>query len=90
MGEYETGERIARGMVDTYFASKDYMDAYRALRRAQKRGEEDEEKLFEAVTRMRELAAHCVLYLRENPKDKDGIEQIIDQILEDRGKEESE
>ena len=39
---------------------------------------------------MRELAAHRVLYLRENPEHKDGIEQIIDQILEDRGKEESE
>jgi hypothetical protein len=89
MDGYERGERIAKGMVDTYFASKDYMDAYRAFRRAQKRGEEDEEKLFEAVARMRELAAHCVLYLRDNPEDKDGIEDIIDQILEDRGKEES-
>lgn len=89
MDGYDRGGRIARGMVDIYFASKDYMGAYRAFQRAQKRGEEDEEKLFEAVSRMRELAAHCVLYLRENPGDKAGIEQIIDQILEDRGKEES-
>jgi hypothetical protein len=69
MDEYGRGTRISKGMVDIYFASKDYIDAYRALRRAQKRGEEnEEEKLFEAVARMRELVAHCVLYLRENPR----------------------
>ena len=85
MDEYERGTRISKGMVDIYFASKDYMDAYRALRRAQKRGEaNEEEKLFEAVARMRELVAHCVLYLRENPEDRDGIAQIVDQIIEER------
>jgi hypothetical protein len=85
MDEYGRGTRISKGMVDLYFASKDYIDAYRALRRAQKRGEEnEEEKLFEAVARMRELVAHCVLYLRENPEDKDGIAQIVDQIIEER------
>jgi hypothetical protein len=87
MDAYERGERIARGMVDTSFASKDYMDAYRAFRRAQKMGEENEEKLFEAVSRMRELTAHYILYLRENPEDKDDINQIIDQILKDRVEE---
>jgi hypothetical protein len=86
MDEYERGTRISKGMVDIYFASKDYIDAYRALRRAQKRGEEneEEEKLFEAVARMRELVAHCVLYLHENPEDRDGIAQIVDQIIEER------
>jgi hypothetical protein len=85
MDEYGRGTRISKGMVDIYFASKDYMDVYRALRRAQNRGEEnEEEKLFEAVARMRELVAHCVLYLRDNPEDKDGIAQIVDQIIEER------
>jgi hypothetical protein len=85
MDEYERGTRISKVVVDIYFASKDYIDAYRALRRAQKRGEaNEEEKLFEAVARMRELVAHCVLYLRENPEDRDGISQIIDQIIEER------
>ncbi len=89
MDEYERGTRIGKGMVDIYFASKDYMDAYRALRRAQKRGEDnEEEKLFEAVARMRELVAHCVLYLHENPDDRDGIARIIDQItMEERTNE---
>ncbi len=72
-------------MVDIYFASKDYIDAYRTLRRAQKRGEEnEEEKLFEAVACMRELVAYCVLYLRENPEDGDAMVQIVDQIIEER------
>ncbi len=85
MDEYERGTRISKGMVDIYFASKDYIDAYRTLRRAQKRGEEnEEEKLFEALARMRELVAHYVLYLRENPEDRDGISQIVDQIIEER------
>ena len=85
MGDYERGTRIGKGMVDIYFASKDYMEAYRALRRTQKRGEEnEEEKLFEAVARTRELVAHCLLYIRENPDDTDGIAQIIDQIIEGR------
>jgi hypothetical protein len=85
MDEYERGTRISKGLVDIYFASKDYIDAYRTLRRAQNRGEGNEgEKLFEAVARMRELVAHCVFYLRENPEDRDGIAQIIDQIIEER------
>ncbi len=89
MDEYERGTRIGKGMVDIYFASKDYIDAYRALRRAQKRGEDnEEEKLFEAVARMRELVAHCMLYLHENPDDRDGIARIIDQItMEERTNE---
>ena len=87
---FERGERIAKGMVDIYFASKDYVDAYRAFRRAQKKGESDEEKLFEAVSRMRELAARCILYVRENPEDREGIEQIINQILRDREENRSE
>ena len=85
MDKHERGTRISKGMVDIYFTSKDYIDAYRALRRAQKRGEEnEEEKLFEAVARMRELVAHCVLYLHENSEDRDGIAQIVDQIFEER------
>ncbi len=89
MDEYERGRRIGKGMVDIYFASKDYIDAYRALRRTQKRGEDnEEEKLFEAVARLRELVAYCVLYLHENPDDRDGIAQIIDQItIEERTNE---
>ena len=88
MNEYERGTRISKGMVDIYFASKDYIDAYRALRRAQKRAEaNEEEKLFEAAARMRELVAHCVLYLRENPEDRDGIAQIVDEIIKERADE---
>jgi hypothetical protein len=83
MDKYERGTRISKGMVDIYFASKDYIDAYRALRRAQKRGEEnEEEKLFEAVARMRELVAHCVLNLHDNSEDRNDIAQIVDQIIE--------
>jgi hypothetical protein len=33
---------------------------------------------------MREFVAHCVLYLHENPEDRDGIAQIVDQIIEER------
>jgi hypothetical protein len=34
---------------------------------------------------MRELVAHCVIYLRDNPQDREIIELIIDRILEERG-----
>jgi hypothetical protein len=93
--EYEEGHaHTAKAMVGICFASKDYMqayaEAYRAFRGAPKATEKDEQKLFEVVSRLRELVAHCALYLREHPEDEESVELIIDQLVTKRDKAQKE
>jgi len=89
--EYEEGHaHTAKAMVGIYFASKDYMEAYkeayRAFRHAQTAEEHDEQKLIEVVSRLRDLVAHCELYLSEHPEEEESIEQVIDQLVMKRDK----
>ena len=89
--EYEEGSAsVAKAMVGIYFASKDYMEAYmeayRAFRHAQTAEEHDEQKLVEVVSRLRDLVAHCALYLSEHPEEEESIEQVIDQLVMKRDK----
>ena len=92
--EYEGGHaHTAKAMVGIYCASNDYteayIEAYRAFRCAPKKvGEQDEEKLFEVVSRLRELVAHCTLYLREHPQEEESIELVIDELVMKRDEEE--
>jgi hypothetical protein len=93
--EYKEGHaHTAKAMVGIYFASKEYMqayaEAYRAFRGTPKATEKDEQKLFEVVSRLRELVAHCALYLREHPEDEESIELIIDQLVTKRDKAQEE
>jgi hypothetical protein len=91
--EYEEGHaHTAKAMFGIYFASKDfieaYMAAYRAFRHAQTAEDYDEQKLVEVVSRLRDLVAHCALYLRESPEEEESIEQVIDQLVMKSDKEE--
>ena len=93
-GEHEEGRvRTAKAMFGIYVASKNYMEsymeAYRAFQHAQKTGDQDEQMLLEVVSRLRELVAHCELYLREHPEDHKSIELVIDQLVAKRDKEEA-
>ncbi len=77
-------EDLARAMADLNVPATDYALAYRTLCRARMEDNVDEETFSWAVSCMRELVAHCVLYLRDNPQDREIIELIIDRILEER------
>ena len=81
-------ERLARAMADLNVRATDYALAYRVLHRAQMEGKVDEETVSWAVSCLRELVAHCELYLRDNPLDRQIIELIIDRILEERKEQE--
>ena len=61
-------EDLARAMAELNVPATDYALAYRTLHRAKKEGNVDEETFSWAVSCMRELVAHCGLYLRDNPK----------------------
>jgi hypothetical protein len=77
-------EDLARAMAELNVPATDYALAYRTLHRAKKESNVDEETFSWAVSCMRELVAHCVIYLRDKPQDREIIELIIDRILEER------
>ena len=77
-------EDLARAMADLNVPATNYALAYRTLCRARKEDNVDEETFSWAVSCMRELVAHCVIYLRDNPQDREIVELIIDRILEER------
>jgi hypothetical protein len=77
-------EDLARAMAELNVPATDYALAYRTLHRAKKESNFDAETFSWAVSCMRELVAHCELYLRDNPQDRELIELIIDRILEER------
>jgi hypothetical protein len=75
---------LARAMAELNVPATDYALAYRTLCRARMEDNVDEETFSWAVSCMRELVAHCVIYLRDNSQDREIIELIIDRILEER------
>jgi hypothetical protein len=77
-------EDLARAMAELNVPATDYALAYRTLHRARKESNVDEETFSWAVSCMRELVAHCVIYLRDNAQDREIIELIIDRSLEER------
>jgi len=77
-------EDLARTMADLNVPATNHALAYRTLCRARMEDNVDEEAFSWAVSCMRELVAHCVIYLRDNPQDREIIELIIDRILEER------
>jgi hypothetical protein len=84
-------QHTAKAMVGIYFASKDYMEASVGFRDAHRAKGPDERKLVdELVSRLRELVAHCQLYLREHPQEEESIELVIDEVLLMTGDEEVE
>ena len=79
---------LARAMADLNIPATDYALAYRTLHRAQIEDNVDEETFSWAVSCMRELVAHCELYLRDHPQDQQIIELIIERIVEEREEQE--
>ena len=84
----EKQDRLARAMADLNMRATDYALAYRVLQRAQMKGNVEQETVSWAVHCLRELVAHCGLYLRDNPREREIIELIIDRILEERKEQE--
>lgn len=66
----------------------DYALAYRVFQRAQIEGNVEQETVSWAVHCLRELVAHCELYLRDSPREREIIELVLDRILEERKKQE--
>jgi hypothetical protein len=83
-------ERLVRAMADLNVPATDFALAYRTLHRAQIEDNADEETFSWVVSCMRELVAHCELYLRDNPQDWEIIEHIIERILDEREVQEEE
>ncbi len=77
-------ERLARAMEDINARATDYALAYRVLHRVQMENRVDEETFSWVVSCLRELVAHCELYLRDNPRERQVIELIIERVLEER------